>query len=145
MLAGHPGQCADGLRPPLYLRPDLLALYFSLPHKSSQVSAPRHDLDPHPAEVLCGPGYILLRYHLDALGGLRKVSLGRPFQLEVPDVGHHGPEAPTRPRVVRIPWLRDVGVVSTEVPYEGEDPNAISNPCEGVPLGHALLAVKEVA
>ena len=58
---------------------------------------------------------------------------------------HNGPEAPTHPRVVRIPWLRDVGVVSPEGPYKVEEPYAISNHGEGVPLGHALLAVQGVA
>ena len=55
---------------------------------------------------------------------------------------HYGPRAPTHPPVIRIPRLHDVGVVSREVPYEGEDPYAISYHGEGVPLGHAFLAVQ---
>ena len=46
---------------------------------------------------------------------------------------------------MRIPRLRDLGMVSPEDPYEGEDPDVIINNGEGVPLGHALLAVQEVA
>ena len=52
---------------------------------------------------------------------------------------------PPRPRVIRIPRLVDLGMVRPEDPYEGEDPDAISDHGKGVPLGHALLAVQEVA
>ena len=52
---------------------------------------------------------------------------------------------PPRPCIVCILWLRDLGVVLSEDPYEGEDPDAIRNHGEGFPLGHTLLAVQEVA
>ena len=52
---------------------------------------------------------------------------------------------PPRPRVISIPWLRDVGVSSPEIPDEGEDPYPICDHSKGVPLGHALLVVQEVA
>ena len=60
-------------------------------------------------------------------------------------MGHDVPEFTTRPRVVYIPWLCDAWVVSPEVPDEWEDPYAICDHGKGVPLGHALLAVQEVA
>ena len=43
------------------------------------------------------------------------------------------------------PGLVYSGVIPLQDPYEGEDPDAICNHGEGVPLGHALLAVQEVA
>ena len=95
--AGHPGQCIDGLRPPLHLRLDPLILRLLLPDESSNLSAPCHDLYAHPAEVLLGPGYIRLGHHQDALGGLRKVPRGRTPQLEVPEVGHNVPKFPSCP------------------------------------------------
>ena len=116
-----------------------------LSYVAPEVSAPRYHLYPHPAEVFRGPGYILLQDHQDALGGFGKVSPGRPLQLEVPEVSHDIAKCPPRPRVIRIPWLVDLGMVHPQDPYEGEDPDAISDHGEGVPLGHALLAVQEVA
>ena len=57
------------------------------------------------------------------------------------DVG----ELPPCPRVICIPRLCDTGVGSLNLPDEGEDPNDICNHGKGVPLGHTLLAKKEVA
>ena len=80
-----------------------------------------------------------------SLGGLRKVSPGRPLQLEVPEVSHDITKLSPRPRIIRIPRLGDLGMVLTQDPYEGEDPDTIIDHGEGVPLGHALLALQEVA
>ena len=86
-------------------------LRLPLPYEAPEVSAPRDHLYPHPAKVFLGPGYILLRDHQDALGGLGKVSPGRPLQLEVPEVSHDIAKCPSRPRVIRIPRLVDLGMV----------------------------------
>ena len=51
-------------------------------------------------------------------------------------------ELPACPRVIRIPRLRYAGVGSPKLPDEGEDPYAICDHGEGVPLGHALLAMQ---
>ena len=83
----------------------------------------------------------ILIYHIR----LWKVSSGRPLQLEVPEVGHHRPKFRPRRCIVCIPRLGDLGMVCPEDPYEGEDPDAICDHGKGVPLGHALLAVQEVA
>ena len=77
------------------------------------------------------------------LGGL--VPLSRPPQLEVSEVSHDLFKLPSRRRVIPIQWLRDSGVSSHEIPDKGEDPFALCNHGERVPLGHALLAVQEVA
>ena len=52
---------------------------------------------------------------------------------------------PACPYVIRIPWLCDVGVGSSKLPDEGEDPDNIVNHGEGVHLGHTLLAMQKVA
>ena len=59
-------------------------------------------------------------------------------------MGHDVPKLSPLPRFICIPRLRDMGVVSPEVTDEREDPYAICDHGEGVPLGHALLAVQEV-
>ena len=51
---------------------------------------------------------------------------------------------PPHPRVIRVPQMYDTGVCLPELSYEGEDPYAIFDHVKGVPLGHALLAMKEV-
>ena len=53
-------------------------------------------------------------------------------------------ELPPYLRVIRIPRLYDAGVGSPKLPDEGDDPDSICDHGEGVPLGHALLAVQEV-
>ena len=52
---------------------------------------------------------------------------------------------PPCPHIICVPRLCGVGVGPQNLPDEGEDPNAICNHDEGVPLGHALLYVQEVA
>ena len=47
-----------------------------------------------------------------------------------------------RPCIISIPWLSDVGVSSPVIPDDGGDPYTIFYHVKGVPLGHALLAVK---
>ena len=54
-------------------------------------------------------------------------------------------ELPDCPRVIRVPRLCDEGVVSLKLPDEGEDTDAICDHGEGVPLGHALFSMQEVA
>ena len=54
-------------------------------------------------------------------------------------------ELPPYPRAIRVPRLCDTRVGSLKLPDEEEDPNAICNHGEGVPLGHALLDMQEVA
>ena len=54
-------------------------------------------------------------------------------------------EISSLPRVNRLPRLCDAGVGSSKLPNEGGDTYAIGYHGEGVPLGHALLAVREVA
>ena len=52
---------------------------------------------------------------------------------------------PPCPRIIRVPRLCEARVGSPKLPNEGEDPDAIGDHGEKVPLGHALLAVKELA
>ena len=54
-------------------------------------------------------------------------------------------ELPSYPRVISVPWLSDPGVGAPKLPDEGEYPNAICNHGWGLPLGHTLLAMQEVA
>ena len=53
-------------------------------------------------------------------------------------------ELPSSLHIIRVPRLCDAGVEPLNLPNEGEEPDAIGNNGEGVPLGHALLAVQEV-
>ena len=54
-------------------------------------------------------------------------------------------ELPSRPCVISVPWLSDPGVDAPKLPDEGEDPYVICNHGKGFPLGHAILAMHEVA
>ena len=49
------------------------------------------------------------------------------------------------PRVIRVPRLSDTGVCLPELSYQGEDLYTICNHGKGVPLGHSLLAMQDVA
>ena len=48
------------------------------------------------------------------------------------------------PRIIRVTQLCYSGMCPPKLPYEGQDPDVIGDHGEGVPLGHALLAVQEV-
>ena len=48
------------------------------------------------------------------------------------------------PCVISIPWLSNAGLGRLEVPDKGEDPQAIGDHDQEVPLCHPLLSVKEV-
>ena len=52
---------------------------------------------------------------------------------------------PACPLVIHVPLLYNAGVGAPKLPVDGEDPDAICKHGEGVPLGHSLLAMKEVA
>ena len=54
-------------------------------------------------------------------------------------------EIPACPHVIRVLRLCDTEVGSLKLPDKGEDPNDIYNHGKGVPLGHALLSMHEVA
>ena len=49
-----------------------------------------------------------------------------------------------RTSVISISWMSNAGVGRPEVPDKGEDPKAICNHGQGIPLGHFLLAMKEM-
>ena len=54
-------------------------------------------------------------------------------------------ERTSRPRIISVTWLSDPGVGVLKFPDKGEDPYAICNHGMGVPLGHALISMQEVA
>ena len=49
------------------------------------------------------------------------------------------------PHIISVPWLSELGVGVLKLPDKGEDNYTIRNHGKGVPLGHALLAMQEVA
>ena len=106
---------------------------------------PRHHPDPESSKVLLCPGYVPQGHDQDALGRLWVVSSGWSPRLKVPEVVQYLLERPSCPRVISVPCLSDLGVVVPKFPDKGEDPYAICNRGKGVPLGHALLAMQELA
>ena len=79
------------------------------------------------------------------LVGSVKYFLGRPRACKSQRYASNVHEPSSSPRIIRVTRLCYAGVCSPKLPYEGEDPYVIGYHGEGVPLGHALLAVREFA
>ena len=107
-----------------------------------QVPVSCHHPYPEPPEVLLCLGYVPRGHDQDALGRLQVVAMGRSPCLMVPEVLQYLMERPSRPRIISVPWLSDPGVDVPKFPDKGEEPYAIRNHGEGVPLGHSLLAMQ---
>ena len=105
----------------------------------------RHHPDPEPLKVLLCPGYVPRGHDQYALGRLQLVAVGRSPRLKVPKVLQYLLERLSCPRIISVPWLSDPGVSVTKFPYKRGYPYVIRNRGKGVPLGHAILDMLEVA
>ena len=84
-------------------------------------------------------------YDQDTLGQIWELAQQRPPPLGDLEVGQYVTKTAPRLRVISIPWLCDAGGCILERSGDKEDPYTISDHGEGVPLGHVLLAMQEVA
>ena len=101
-------------------------------------------LHSHTAEVFLCSLYILQGYNQDTLGRLQGKFPQRFPDQQVPHMIIQGLKLLSCACVVFIPRLREIGMRGAEIINEREDPNTIRGHVQGIPLGHAFLAVKEV-
>ena len=105
MLARHLCQrlCHLHLEHDIFLQP--FVVFHCLTNETTTVSATSNCCNPHTAEKLLSPRYILLKYDLDALSQLQRVPTYWFSHHQIPQMSFYLGEIPTHPHLIGVPGL----------------------------------------
>ena len=108
-------------------------------NEASKVPASRDHSHSHPLEVLLQSLDIPRVDYQYALSHIRGLSMWRSPHQKFPHVLLQGIKHPSHSCVFRIPQLQDVGIRGADIKNEQEDPNALFNHGQEIPMGHTFL------
>ena len=127
----------------LLIYPRLIQLWVT--DEGAKVAAFGDHAHPHPAGVHLHPLDVTRGDGQDALGRIREVAPQMSPHHNFLHMILESLKIPFQSGIICVPWLRDLGVRGAELTDEWEDIYAIGNHREGPPLGHALIAMQELA
>ena len=136
--------------PPIFYSPTLHLLI--QPHclciliinKAAKVAPSCDHIQSHAMETVLSSGDIPRGYNQDSIGWFWEVSPWWPPPMEVLEVGQYVAKTSPHPCVISIPWMCDARVCILEISDDREYPYVICDHGQRVPMGHTLVAMKDV-